>query len=126
MSSAAPTREMIPPEIDQHRIAWLTTEDGRGWAKQSKIWFATDGGKLYIWLRSDSIALRQIASQPQVRLSLGKGNQRVQGPEISGLAFRLPEGETSWARHLLARKYWLLRIPFLWNRRSVLLEITLT
>jgi len=126
MSSAAPTREVIPPEMDQHRIAWLTTEDGKGWTTLTKIRFATDGGKIYTSLRKDSVALRQILALPQVRISLGKGNQRVKGPEITGLAFLLPKGETSWARHLMARKYWLLRIPILWSRGGLLVEITLT
>ena len=131
MSSAAPAREVIPPEMDQHRIAWLmtawlTTEDGPGWATVTKVRFATDGEKIYMSLREGSVALLQIRSQPQVRLSLGKGNQRVKGPEISGLASLIPAGETFWARHLLARKYWRLRLPFSWNRQSVLIEITLT
>jgi hypothetical protein len=126
MSSAAPTREVIPPEIDQHRIAWLTTEDSHGWATLTKLRFATDGVKIYASLRRDTVALRQIESHPQVRLSFGKGNQRVKGPEIPGLAAILPAGEISWVRHLLARKYWLLRIPFFWSRRGVLIEITLT
>ncbi|SRR5258706_11339187 len=126
MSSAASTREVIPPEMDQHRVAWLTTEDGHGCGTRSRIRFATDGEKIYTTLRKDSVALRQIQSRPQVRLSLGKGNRRVKGPEISGLASLVPAVEISWARHLLARKYWRLRIPFSWNRQVALIEITLT
>ena len=93
MSSAAPTREVIPPEIDQHRIAWLMTEDGNGYTSLTKIQFATDGGKLYATLRKDSVALGQIEVLPRVRISLGKGNQRVMGPEMSGLADILPPGD---------------------------------
>ena len=126
MSSAAPTREVIPPEIDRHRIAWLTTEDRHGWTALTKIRFATDGGKLYTTLRQKSVALRQIQNQPQVRISLGKGNQRVKGPEISGLTYVVPRSETTWARHLEAGKYWLLRIPFFRSRQCVPIEITLT
>jgi hypothetical protein len=126
MSLADPTREVIPPEMDQHRVAWLTTEDTQGRATLSRIRFATDGGKIYTTLRKGSLALRQVRSHPAVRVSLGKGNRRVRGPEIPGLAFILPATDASWVRHLLARKYWLLRIPFFWSRRGVLIEITLT
>jgi PPOX class probable F420-dependent enzyme len=117
---------MILPEIDRHRIAWLTTEDHHGWATLTKIWFATDGRKLYTEIRRDSAACRQIRQRPQVRLTLGQGNARLPRQEISGQAYLLPGEESSWGRHLLARKYWVLRIPFLWSRRNVLLEITLT
>jgi len=123
MSSAAPTREVFPPEMDQHRVAWLTTENRYGHAMLSKVRFATDGGKIYTLLRPDSAAVRQILGRPQVRISLGKGNQRVKGPEITGMAFVLPPGEASWGRHLMARKYWWLRVPFL--QRGVLVEIVL-
>jgi hypothetical protein len=57
-----------------------------------------------------------------VRISLGKGNRRVKGPKIAGLAAVLSEGETLWARHLMARKYWWLRVVF-W--RGVVVEIVL-
>jgi general stress protein 26 len=126
MSSAAPTREVIPPEMDRHRVAWLTTEDGRGYATLTRVRFATDGGKIYTSLQRESEALRQIHGHPQVRISLGKGNERVKGPEITGLAFLMPSAEALWARHLMARKYWWLRIPWFWSRRGVLVEITLT
>jgi general stress protein 26 len=104
MSSAAPTREVIPPEIDQHRVAWLTTEGRHGYTKLTRVRFATDGGKIYTSLRSESVALRQILERAQVRISLGRGNARVKGPEILGLAFLVAAGEMSWARHLMARK----------------------
>jgi hypothetical protein len=47
-----------------------------------------------------------------VRKSLGKGRQRMTGQEIRALASLLPQGETSWARRSMARKYWLLGIAF--------------
>jgi|SRR5450432_280259 len=125
MSSAAPMREIRPPEMDQHRVAWLTTEDGKGWTTLTRIRFATDGGKIYTSLGRESLGFGQVLGRPEVRVSLGKGNRRVRGPEIAGVASVLPEGEISWARHLMARKYWWLRVPWLWSRESVLVEIEL-
>ena len=126
MSSTAPTRELIPPEMDQHRVAWLSTENGQGWSALTKIRFATDGGKVYSTLRGSSVALQHIESNPQVKVALGKGNRRVRGPEIPGMAFVVPRGETSWVRHLLTRKYWWLRIPWFWSSSNVPIEITLS
>ena len=126
MSSPAPAREIIPPEMDQHRVAWLTTRDTLGRGAETTVRFATDLGKIYSALLPESVALEHIREQPEVKLSLGRGNQRVRGPEISGLAYVLLEPEAFWAKHLMVRKYWWLRVPFLWNPRNVLIEITLT
>ena len=125
MSSPAPAREVIPVEMDQHRVAWLTTGDGPGEKTEAKVWFASDGGKIYAALLEDSPTLQTLQAHPQLTLSFGKGNKRVRGPEILALAHILPPGDSNWARHLLLRKYWLLRLPFFWNRRNVLVEISL-
>jgi PPOX class probable F420-dependent enzyme len=126
MSPATPTLENVPPEMDKQRSVRLTTQGDIDEPTQFKVWFAADGGKLYIMIRGDSLAFRQIRAHPVVQLYLGTGNRRVDGPEISALAHILPEDDWPWARHLLARKYWLLRIPFLWSRRNVFLEIEIS
>jgi PPOX class probable F420-dependent enzyme len=125
VSSPIQSRENVPPEIDSQRSARLTTQGGAGEPTQFQVRFAADGGKLYIMIRGDSVACRQIHNHPQIQISLGKGNRRVHGPEISARAYILPESDWPWARHLLARKYWLMKIPFLWSQRNVFLELTL-
>jgi hypothetical protein len=37
----------------------------------------------------------------------------------------LPAEDWPRARKLLAAKYWLMRMPFLWSNKNVFLEITL-
>jgi len=77
-------------------------------------------------IRGDTEHFKRIRNNWQVRLepcSVFGGNR---GPESLGHAYILPEAEWPWARHLLSRKYWLLRIPFLWSQHNVFLEITLT
>jgi hypothetical protein len=37
----------------------------------------------------------------------------------------LPAEDWAQARNLLAAKYWLMRLPFLWSKKNVFLEITL-
>ena len=111
--------------MDQHRVAWLTTSGGPSAKTETKVRFATDGGKVYAALREDSPALQALQAHAQLTLSFGKGNKRVRGPEILAVAHILQRGDSTWARHLLWRKYWLLRLPFVWNQRNVLVEISL-
>jgi general stress protein 26 len=110
-------REVVAEDLDRHRVAWLTAG-----TTLTRIRFAADGGKIYTSLRRDSMAMRQILGGPEVRISFGKGNRRVKGPEIAGSADVLTEGESLWARHLMARKYWWLRVSF-W--RGVVVKIVL-
>jgi len=117
MSSGGATREVVPEDLDRRRVAWLATE-----TTLTRIRFATDGGKIYTSLRRDSVALREILCRPEVRISLGRGNRRVKGPEIAGVAAVSGEGESLWARHLMMRKYWRLRVSF-W--RGLVVEIVL-
>ena len=114
MSSAAPTHEVIPQEIDQHRIAWLTT-DGNGWTTLTKLRFATDGGKIYASLRLGSVALRQIETHPQVRLCFGRGNLRVSGSGDCRAGFRFTHG-----RNFLGASF--VREEILDAQESLLLE----
>jgi hypothetical protein len=107
----APRRELVPAEIDQHRAAWLTTEDGRGYATLRRVRFAIDGG-IYTLLPRDSVVLRQIPGRRGCDKSLGKGRQRMTGPETRGWLLFRRRVKTSWARHSMARKYWLLGIAF--------------
>jgi general stress protein 26 len=117
MSSAGVMREVVAEDLDRHRVAWLTTE-----TTLTRIRFAADGGKIYTSLGQDSVALREILGRPEVQISLGQGNRRVKGPEIAGMASVLAEEESLWARHLLARKYWWLRVSF-WRRVVVEIEL---
>src|SRR5258708_9844758 len=117
MSTAGAMREAVSEDLDRHRVAWLATG-----TTLTRIRFAADGGKIYTSLRRDSVALREVLGRPEVRISLGHGNRRVKGPEIAGVACVLAEGESLWARHLMARKYWWLRVSF-W--RGVVVEIGL-
>jgi len=41
-------RELIPPDMDQHRVAWLTTEDGRGCATLKEGAVRHRRGNLYV------------------------------------------------------------------------------
>jgi hypothetical protein len=66
-SYGAPARELIPPEMDRHRVTWLTTEDGRGYATLRRVRLATNGG-IHTSLPRDSVVLRQTLGRRGVEI----------------------------------------------------------
>ena len=124
MSTAPKRIRSIPPELVSASRIRVSTDPQD--AALSPLRFATDGGKIYVMIRGDSEHFKRIRNHWQVRLEPCSILARVTGPESLGQAYILPEPEWPWARHLLGRKYCLLRIPFLWSQHNVFLEITLT
>jgi hypothetical protein len=57
-----------------------------------------------------------------VRVAPCTARGRLLGPEIAAAAAILPSGHPV-ARTALAGKYWLIRIPWLWSRKNIFLEI---
>ena len=87
------------------------------------VWFAEKDGNLYVMTRSDSGKYKRIRNNPQVRVAPCTSRGRVTGPDVAGAARVLPPAEEARARQALARKYWLIRFPWLWSRKNVFLEI---
>ena len=50
---------------------------------------------------------------------------KITGPEFSATVRILPPQEWERARNAIRAKYWMARIPFLWSKNNVFLEITL-
>jgi hypothetical protein len=87
------------------------------------VWFAEGEGKLYVMTRSDSGKYKRIRNNPQVRVAPCTSRGRVTGPDTLGMARVLPPEEEARARRALARKYWLVRFPWVWSRKNIFLEI---
>ena len=126
MSPAPKKVRSIPSELERQRRIRFTTQGQSYLDAPSLLRFATDGGKIYVMIRGDSKRYRLVRNQYLVRLESCTIMGRVTGPEFLGQAYILPESEWPWARHLLSRKYWLLKIPFLWSKQNEFLEITLS
>jgi PPOX class probable F420-dependent enzyme len=116
----------IPQEISGRGYVSLTTFRRDGTPVPTPLWFAESGDKLYIMTRGDSWKYKRIRNNPEVRVAPCTARGRVTGPEFAGTARLLPESEWAGTRQLLARKYWLMRLPFLWNKKNVFLEIAVT
>jgi PPOX class probable F420-dependent enzyme len=90
------------------------------------LWFGEDGAKLYVMTRSDSGKYKRIRNNPRVRIAPCTMRGKITGPEFAATARILPPEDWPRARQTMARKYWMMRFPFLWSRKNVFLEITLT
>src|SRR5436309_12791141 len=114
----------IPAEIQGQKYVSLTTFRKNGAAIRTPIWFAESEGNLVFMTRDDSWKYKRIRNNPQVRVAPCTVRGRRLGPEAEARARVLDRGDFLLARRAMARKYWLMRLPFLWSRHNVFLELT--
>lgn len=115
----------IPAEIRDQKYISLVTFKKDGTAVATPVWFAEIDGKLYVMTRSDSGKYKRIRNTSRVRIAPSTIRGKVKGPEFSGTARILPEGDWSRARSAIHAKYWLARVPFLWSKVNSYLEIAI-
>jgi uncharacterized protein len=115
----------FPAELQNQKYLSLATFRKNGLAVQTPIWFAEQDGKIYAMTRNDSGKFKRIRNGPTVRVAPCTMRGKITGPEFPGQARLLPAEQWPQARRLLAAKYWLMRLPFLWSKKNVFFEITL-
>lgn len=115
----------IPAALKNEKYARLTTFRKNGTAVPTPVWFAEDGGLIYVMTRSDSVKVKRIWNNPDVRVAPCTIRGKITGPEVAGRARILPEEEWGPARSAIRAKYWITRISALWSRKNIYLEITL-
>lgn len=113
----------IPPPISGKKYISLASFRKNGTAVYTPLWFAEEDGKLYVMTRSDSGKYKRIRNIPEVRVAPCTMRGKITGPEYAAKARILPPEVWPAARNALARKYWLMRIPFLWSKKNVFMEI---
>ena len=120
---------MIEPSpsahLQGHEYVSLATLRRNGQEVRTPVWFAEHAGKLYVMTRNDSGKFKRIRNQPRIRLAACTVRGKVTGGWIDGQARILDRAEEGVARQALARKYFLMRFPWLWSRKNIFLEITL-
>jgi PPOX class probable F420-dependent enzyme len=117
-----------PSAVEQlrgHKYISLATFRRNGQEVRTPVWFAEQAGKLYVMTRNDSGKYKRIRNNPQVRLAPCSARGKVTGAWCQANARILDREEEGMARQALARKYWLMRFPWLWSRKNIFLEITL-
>jgi hypothetical protein len=113
----------IPPEIHGQKYICLTTFRKSGQGVSTPVWFGEDNGKLYIMTRSDSGKYKRIRNNPRVQIAPCTMRGKIKGPQFPATARILPPEEWAHAKQTIHRKYWLARVPFLWSKNNVYLEI---
>ena len=113
----------IPPEIHGQKYICLTTFRKNGAGVSTPVWFGEDGGKLYVMTRSDSGKYKRLRNNPQVQIAPCTMRGKIKGPQFPATGRILPPGEWPHAKQTVHRKYWLARVPFLWSKNNVYLEI---
>jgi len=113
----------IPPEIHGQKYISLTTFRKSGQAVPTPVWFGEEDGKLYVQTRSDSGKYKRIRNNRRAQVAPCTMRGKIAGAQFEATARILPEQGWPAARKTIARKYWLARIPFLWSKKSVYVEI---
>jgi PPOX class probable F420-dependent enzyme len=113
----------IPREIQGQKYISLATFRKNGEAVRTPVWFGEKDDKLYVMTRSDSGKYKRIRNNPQVRIASCTMRGKITGPEFAGTARILPPEDWPEARKTIERKYWLARIPFVWSKNNVYVEI---
>ena len=113
----------IPLEIHGRKYICLTTFRKSGHGVSTPVWFGEDNGKLYIMTRSDSGKYKRIRNNPRVQIAPCTMRGKIKGPQFPATARILPPEEWAHAKQTIHRKYWLARVPFLWSKNNVYLEI---
>jgi uncharacterized protein len=115
----------LPAELQRQNYLSLATFRKNGTAVYTPVWFAEDGGNIYVMTRSDSGKYKRIRNIPEVRIAPSTVRGRITGPEFPAHARILPPEDWEKARKAIRGKYWLTRLPFLWSNKNVYLEITI-
>ena len=110
-------------ELRGKKYISLATFRKTGVPVRTPVWFAEDDGKLFIFTNPNSGKVKRIRNNPHVTFAACTMRGKITGPESSAEAHVLGPEESLRARHLLERKYWLMRVPFLWGKDSVFIEL---
>ena len=113
----------VPVEFDRQKYLNLASFRKNGIAVRTPIWFAEQDGKLYVMTRSDSGKYKRIRNNPQVRIAPCNMRGKITGPEFPATARTLAPEDWPRARKLLASKYWLMKVPFLWSKKNTFVEL---
>lgn len=106
---------MTPEDFAAASYVSLTTfrKDGTGVA--TPVWFAVDGGELFIWTLSDSWKVKRLRNDSRVVVTVCDARGRIAHGAVSAEGTARLLDETGAIRKLLSRKYtwrfWLVDWP---------------
>ncbi len=97
----------IPQEIEQAQYISLSTFRRNGTAVATAVWFATDGGKIYLYSALDAGKMKRVRATGKVTVVPCdvKGKVAPGAVPATGSAVELPAERGSFVHGLLNRKY---------------------
>ena len=98
--------------LRDHKYCQLITFRRSGGAVPTPVWFALDGGRLYVKTEDPSGKVKRIRREDRVRVAPCGIAGRLRGPALEGRARFLPADATDRAEHVLRRRYGLGRRLF--------------
>jgi PPOX class probable F420-dependent enzyme len=115
----------IPVEIRGQRYISLATFRKNGAVVHTPVWFAEEGGSLYVMTSDTTGKYKRIRNNSQVRIAPCTIRGKITGSEFPATAKILPQSDGPRARGLIRAKYWLARLPLIWSKTNAYIEITL-
>ncbi|WP_344359063.1 PPOX class F420-dependent oxidoreductase [Streptomyces gobitricini] len=106
---------MIPEALRHGRYVSLTTFRKNGTGVATPVWYAVDGGELYVWTREDSWKVKRLRRDSRVVVTACDVRGRVAegAVGVEGTARLLDD--VKGVRKLMARKYgwqfWMADLP---------------
>lgn len=104
-----------------HKYIDLVTFRKTGVGVHTPVWFAEEDGRLYIFTNPRAGKVKRIRNNPRVELAPSTMRGKARGPYVAARAHIAPDQNAG--REAIRRKYWLARLPWLWSKDSVYLEL---
>ncbi len=118
------TYTSVSAALHGHKYANLTTFKRNGVGVPTPVWFAEDGGRIYVMTRSDSWKMKRLRNNPRATLAPSTIRGKTTGPAVPVVGRLLGPEESPVALAALRRKYFLVRFPWLWSKKNIYLEFT--
>jgi PPOX class probable F420-dependent enzyme len=104
-----------------HKYIDLVTFRKTGVGVHTPVWFAEEDGRLYIFTNPKAGKLKRIRNNPRVEIAPSTMRGKPRGPYVAAMA-RIAADQQAGSG-AIRRKYWLARIPWLWSKDTVYLEL---
>jgi len=115
----------IPPELGRGKYVSLASYRKTDVPVRTPVWFAEEGNKIYIFSNPKSGKVKRIRNNPNVTIAPCTMHGKITGPDFRAIARILPPEDWPRARKILERKYWLMRVPLIWSKKGVFIELEL-
>ncbi len=104
-----------------HNYIDLVTFRKTGVGVHTPVWFAEKDGHLYLFSRPDAGKMKRIRNNPSVEIAPCTMRGRALGPYTTAVARIAADQEDG--RRAIRRKYWLARVPWVWHKDNVYVEL---